>query len=76
MEQAIKGQMGQPAACMIENKGRLSQGVEMLPDYGLPKNPFMLLIWRTDSVDNFVKKSPHRHSKPAPILANDSLMTN
>jgi hypothetical protein len=22
MEQAIKGQIGQPAACMIENKGR------------------------------------------------------
>jgi hypothetical protein len=34
IEQAIKGQIGQPAACMIENKGSLSLGIEMLPDYG------------------------------------------
>jgi hypothetical protein len=47
----------------------------MLSDYGLRKNAILLLIWRTDSVDNFVKKSLRRPPKPAPNLTNDSLMT-
>jgi hypothetical protein len=30
MEQAIKGQIGQPAACMIENKGTVSARLRVL----------------------------------------------
>ncbi len=35
MEQAIKGQMGQPAACMMGNKVTLSLKLHCA-DYGLP----------------------------------------
>jgi uncharacterized protein (UPF0548 family) len=34
MEHATRGQIGQPAACMMENKGALRSG-EMHRDYGL-----------------------------------------
>jgi hypothetical protein len=37
MEQMIKGQIGQPAACMIENK--ISPGVEERPDTGSAQRP-------------------------------------
>jgi hypothetical protein len=33
IELAIKGQIGQPAACMMENKGKLHANVKKLADY-------------------------------------------
>jgi len=69
MEQATSGQIGQPAACMIENKWNL-RADEMPRNYG----PRTYFVWRdarcwvnlaqtlfncspsTKSVDNFVSK--------------------
>jgi hypothetical protein len=42
MEQATKGQIGQPAACMIENKGEFSAQCECLSSGRLSCTPVLV----------------------------------
>jgi hypothetical protein len=66
IELAIRGQMGQPAACMIKNKSTL-HGVNAMQLW-----PSLLAIQLpTEIVDNFVKKSPDIYAKPAFMRACD-----
>jgi hypothetical protein len=71
MEQATSGQMGQPAACMIENK---KPPREATADAGR--------LWRTACrtpptkiVDNFVKNTGWKALEAAPVKACDNSMT-
>jgi hypothetical protein len=77
MEQATRGQIGQPAACMIESKSGLRDGVAVQDagDYGAPADYGLPIAFRfTEVVDNFVQKGTH-----PPTRANscdDRSMTN
>jgi hypothetical protein len=78
MEQATKGQMGQPAACMIENNAHLQtdkgcwimahpKGVSGRVD--VKEEMFRTSFFQalpTKTVDNFVGKSPPRGWQAAP----------
>ncbi len=86
MEQATSGQMGQPAACMIENNGTL-RADEMLRDYGphsegflriteLARQSFQVRRSPTECVDNFVNNWVGIRRQPAPVRACDKSMTN
>jgi hypothetical protein len=81
MEHATRGQMGQPAACMMENKGTFSaQRIASAADYrvlgGCRINPTGCRTTPTEVVDNFVQKPTLPPREPAPILKRDRTMTN
>ena len=66
-EQAMRGQIGQPAACMMENKWSLRTDA-MLRDYGVRWRP-------TEHVDKFVQNYCPRGWEAAPKRGFDRLMT-
>jgi hypothetical protein len=71
IEQATSGQIGQPAACMIENKWTLHAD-EMPRNY----HPRSKSTSPTESVDNFVSNWPVKYRQAALGLACDRSMTN
>jgi hypothetical protein len=88
MEQATSGQIGQPAACMIESKRGSSAGLLLS---GALRAPVCAADYRglapcktkrrrrrttlTKVVDNFVEKDPSPPPQAAPILPRDKTMT-
>ena len=97
MEHRMSGQIGQPAACMMESKGffRATWPCKDARDYGAachaprppapppppspPTRPHQHPICqppreRTNSVDNFVKKTPAPRPQPSPGAGCDRLM--
>jgi hypothetical protein len=88
MEQATSGQIGQPAACMIESKRGSSAGLLLS---GALRAPVGAANYRgrgrcktkrrgrrttlTKVVDNFVENNPSTPPQAAPILPLDRTMT-
>jgi hypothetical protein len=70
-EQAIRGQIGQPAACMMENKWKSLRANEMLRDYGV-RVPVTThrTVWIT-----LCKTGCPSGAKPHPNFGFDRLMT-
>jgi hypothetical protein len=87
MEQAMRGQIGQPAACMIENKespprrlklcdyGPRPDGSSVLPGRGSAAGCFEL-CHPTKIVDNFVKKYLDMCSQAASMRSRNKTITN
>jgi hypothetical protein len=69
-EQAISGQMGQPAACMMENKWSL-RADEMHRDYGAGVANSLT----PESVGHFVRALSLRYIGVAPVCKLDGLKT-
>jgi hypothetical protein len=71
-EHAIRGQIGQPAACMMENKSELQAktGGWAMWNYGAVRNACMARFVGaqlcTATVDNFVDKHATPRRRPAP----------
>jgi len=83
MELAIKGQIGQPAACMMENKGLLRSSGKLPLDYGARWRAKKRVCWRkvhhwlpTIVVDNFGEKCLQNCCQAMIDAACDALMTN
>jgi hypothetical protein len=55
MEQAIKGQIGHPAACMMENKLSLRAG-EILANYGAGKPSAIAILKSIEVYGGCVKR--------------------
>lgn len=64
----MRGQIGQPAACMMENKWSLRTDA-MPTDYGVHR-------WPTEHVDKFVQNYGLPGRRAASVRGFDKLMTN